>query len=149
MVKTIIDYEIHLDHLPDSYILYLINSRNIIDFHERIYLEYLLLMPMVIGGSILINFSSKIGEIKRIITGVNRLDLSPCGFCFVEFYHSRFGVFCMLNSNGLKLNSRVLKVDIDEGFKEGRQYGRGKEGGQLKEDLKIPQKLSRFLKKRK
>lgn len=47
-----------------AYILYLINSRNIIDFHERIYLEYLLLMPMVIGGSILINFSSKIGEIN-------------------------------------------------------------------------------------
>jgi nuclear cap-binding protein subunit 2 len=94
-------------------------------------------------------FFSKIGEIKRIITGINRIDLSPCGFCFVEFYHSKFGIFCILNLNGLKLNSRVLKVDIDEGFKEGRQYGRGKEGGQLKEDLKIPQKLSRFLKKRK
>ena len=47
-----------------AYILYLLNSNRIIDFHERIYLEYLLLMPMVIGGSILINFSSKIGEIN-------------------------------------------------------------------------------------
>ena len=94
-------------------------------------------------------YFSKVGEIKRIITGINRIDLSPCGFCFLEFYHSRYGIFCMLNSNGLKLDSRVLKVDIDEGFKEGRQYGRGKGGGQLKEDLKIPQKLSRFLKKKK
>lgn len=47
-----------------AYILYLLNSHHIIDFHERIYLEYLLLMPMVIGGSILINFSSKTGEIN-------------------------------------------------------------------------------------
>ncbi len=47
-----------------AYILYLFNSNHPVDFHERIYLEYLLLMPMVIGGSILINFSSKTGEIN-------------------------------------------------------------------------------------
>ena len=54
----------------------------------------------------------------------------------------------ILNTNGLKLASRILRIDIDDGFKEGRQYGRGKKGGQLKEDLKQLQKLSRFIKRR-
>ena len=93
-------------------------------------------------------FFTKIGEIKRIITGINRIDFSPCGFCFIEFYNSRFSKFCVLNTNGLKLASRILRIDIDDGFKEGRQYGRGKKGGQLKEDLKQLQKLSRFIKRR-
>jgi hypothetical protein len=41
-----------------------------------------------------------------------------------------------------------LKIDLDEGFNEGRQFGRGKRGGQLMEDSYSFKKKQRFLKKR-
>jgi len=33
--------------------------------------------------------------------------------------------------NGTKLDERVVRTDLDPGFKEGRQYGRGRSGGQV------------------
>ena len=33
--------------------------------------------------------------------------------------------------NGTRLDDRVVRTDWDAGFKEGRQYGRGKAGGQV------------------
>jgi nuclear cap-binding protein subunit 2 len=30
------------------------------------------------------SYFSRIGLIKRIIMGINRIDKTPCGFCFVE-----------------------------------------------------------------
>ena len=47
-----------------AYILYLINTQHLINFEEKKYIEYIWLMPMVIGGSISINFLSKTGEIN-------------------------------------------------------------------------------------
>jgi nuclear cap-binding protein subunit 2 len=32
---------------------------------------------------------------------------------------------------GTKLDDRVIRTDIDPGFETGRQYGRGKSGGQV------------------
>lgn len=34
--------------------------------------------------------------------------------------------------NGTRLDDRIIRTDWDAGFKEGRQYGRGKSGGQVK-----------------
>lgn len=33
--------------------------------------------------------------------------------------------------NGSRLDDRIIRTDWDAGFKEGRQYGRGKSGGQV------------------
>ena len=33
--------------------------------------------------------------------------------------------------NGTRLDDRIVRTDWDAGFKEGRQYGRGKTGGQV------------------
>lgn len=33
--------------------------------------------------------------------------------------------------NGTRLDDRIIRTDWDVGFKEGRQYGRGKSGGQV------------------
>ena len=33
--------------------------------------------------------------------------------------------------NGTRLDDRIVRTDWDVGFKEGRQYGRGKTGGQV------------------
>lgn len=35
--------------------------------------------------------------------------------------------------NGTRLDDRIIRTDWDAGFKEGRQYGRGKSGGQVSE----------------
>ena len=41
--------------------------------------------------------------------------------------------------NGTRLDDRIIRTDWDAGFKEGRQYGRGKSGGQVRriQTLKI------------
>lgn len=35
--------------------------------------------------------------------------------------------------NGTKLDERYVRVDLDPGFKEGRQFGRGSHGGQVRD----------------
>lgn len=36
--------------------------------------------------------------------------------------------------SGTKLDERVIRCDLDPGYKEGRQYGRGKSGGQVRDE---------------
>lgn len=75
---------------------------------------------------------STTGEIKRIIMGLDRIKKTPCGFCFVEYYDREDALDCMKFVNGTKLDERVIRTDIDPGFKPGRQFGRGKSGGQVR-----------------
>ena len=35
--------------------------------------------------------------------------------------------------SGTKLDERVVRCDLDEGYVEGRQYGRGRSGGQVRD----------------
>jgi len=37
---------------------------------------------------------------------------------------------------GTKLDERIVRTDLDPGFKEGRQYGRGKSGGQVRDEYR-------------
>lgn len=37
---------------------------------------------------------------------------------------------------GTRLDDRVVRVDWDAGFIEGRQYGRGKSGGQVRDEYR-------------
>lgn len=41
-------------------------------------------------------------------------------------------LFCYRYINGTRLDDRIIRCDWDAGFIEGRQYGRGKTGGQVK-----------------
>ena len=34
--------------------------------------------------------------------------------------------------SGTKLDERIIRCDLDLGYKEGRQFGRGKSGGQVR-----------------
>lgn len=36
--------------------------------------------------------------------------------------------------SGTKLDERVIRCDLDLGYKEGRQFGRGKSGGQVRDE---------------
>ncbi|KAI8901606.1 RNA-binding domain-containing protein [Globomyces pollinis-pini] len=80
---------------------------------------------------------SKTGEIKRIIMGLDRHKKTPCGFCFVEYYTRIDALDAQKFINGTKLDERLIRTDIDPGFKSGRQFGRGKSGGQVRDEHRV------------
>lgn len=74
---------------------------------------------------------SKTGDIKRIVMGLDKLKKTPCGFAFVEYYKRQDALDAVKYLNGTQLDERPVRVDIDYGFKDGRQFGRGRSGGQV------------------
>ena len=66
--------------------------------------------------------------------GLNRKTFTPCGFCFVEYYFHKSALDAKNWLNGYKLDEREIRVDLDPGFEEGRQYGRGKSGNQVSQN---------------
>ena len=38
--------------------------------------------------------------------------------------------------SGTKLDERIIRADLDPGYREGRQYGRGKSGGQVRDEMR-------------
>ncbi|KIY50996.1 RNA-binding domain-containing protein [Fistulina hepatica ATCC 64428] len=74
------------------------------------------------------------GGIKRIIMGLDRNTRTPCGFCFVEYYTHAEALAALRYINGTKLDERIIRCDLDMGYKEGRQFGRGKSGGQVRDE---------------
>uniref|UniRef100_A0A1E1XS28 Nuclear cap-binding protein subunit 2 n=1 Tax=Amblyomma sculptum TaxID=1581419 RepID=A0A1E1XS28_AMBSC len=79
---------------------------------------------------------SKCGDVKKVIMGLDRFHKTPCGFCFVEYYTREDGENAMRYINGTKLDDRIIRTDWDAGFVEGRQYGRGKTGGQVRDEYR-------------
>ncbi|ODN05853.1 Nuclear cap-binding protein subunit 2 [Orchesella cincta] len=79
---------------------------------------------------------SKCGDVRRVIMGLDRFKKTPCGFCFVEYYHREDAENAMRFVNGTRLDDRVVRTDWDAGFEEGRQYGRGKTGGQVRDEFR-------------
>ncbi|XP_064459164.1 nuclear cap-binding protein subunit 2 [Ornithodoros turicata] len=79
---------------------------------------------------------SKCGDVKKVIMGLDRYRKTPCGFCFVEYYNRDDGENAIRYINGTKLDDRIIRTDWDAGFIEGRQYGRGKSGGQVRDEYR-------------
>ena len=101
---------------------------------------------------------SRAGDVKRIIMGLDKNQLTPCGFAFVVYYtredaedavkyisgtapchhHAPWAQEhglqppAALPAPGTIMDDRPVRVDFDWGFKEGRQYGRGRSGGQVR-----------------
>jgi len=86
---------------------------------------------------------SKTGDIKRIIMGLDKVKKTPCGFCFLEYYTRKDAEDCMRYINGTRLDDRIIRTDWDAGFKEGRQYGRGKSGGQVRDEYRTDYDIGR------
>ncbi|XP_027211644.2 nuclear cap-binding protein subunit 2 isoform X2 [Penaeus vannamei] len=76
------------------------------------------------------------GDVKRIIMGLDKVKRTPCGFCFVEYFTREESEQCMRYINGTRLDDRIVRTDWDAGFIEGRQYGRGKSGGQVRDEYR-------------
>jgi len=81
--------------------------------------------------------ASKPHAVKKITMGLNRETKTPCGFCFVEFHTRRAAEQAVAWVSGRILDDRPIRVDIDWGFQEGRQYGRGKSGGQVRDEYRL------------
>ena len=74
----------------------------------------------------------KCGDVKRIVMGLDKFKRTPCGFCFVEYYAREDAENALRYINGTRLDDRIIRTDWDAGFIEGRQFGRGKSGGQVR-----------------
>ncbi|KAK5580050.1 hypothetical protein RB653_000063 [Dictyostelium firmibasis] len=107
--------------------------RQAIDKSSTIYVGYL---SFYTTEEQLYELFSKCGEIKRIIMGLDRNQKTPCGFCFVEYYSKEDAADCIKYISGSKLDERLIRCDWDYGFKEGRQYGRGLSGGQVRDEYR-------------
>lgn len=80
---------------------------------------------------------SRAGVVKRVIMGLNKMTMTPCGFCFVEYYNHEDAVKASKYLVGAKLDDQIIKVDLDPGFEEGRQYGKSRRtGGQVRDDFR-------------
>ncbi|KAF9614048.1 hypothetical protein IFM89_014848 [Coptis chinensis] len=77
---------------------------------------------------------SRAGEIKKIIMGLIKNTKTPCGFCFVLYYSRDDAEDSVKYVSGTILDDRPIRVDFDWGFQEGRQWGRGRSGGQVRDE---------------
>jgi nuclear cap-binding protein subunit 2 len=89
------------------------------------------------------DFFNRAGEVKRVVMGLDKFQKTPCGFCFVEYYTIDDTEAAIRYLNGMKLDDRQVRLDRDPGFVEGRQYGRGKSGGQVRDEYRLDFDLGR------
>lgn len=72
----------------------------------------------------------KCGTLDRIIMGLDRNKYTPCGFCFIIYKQEEGALNAIKYLKGTVLDGQTLEIDLDPGFREGRQFGRGAYGGQ-------------------
>jgi len=75
-----------------------------------------------------------LGAIKRVIMGLNKYTREPCGFCFVEYYSHDHAAAALKYISGTVCDGNIIRCDMDAGFIEGRQYGRGASGAQRRDE---------------
>jgi nuclear cap-binding protein subunit 2 len=86
---------------------------------------------------------SQIGPVRKIYMGLDRHRKTPCGFCFCEFYYRKDALQAIAHLTETKLDGRVIRVELDAGYYQGREYGRGKSGGQVRDERRNRQMPSR------
>ena len=77
---------------------------------------------------------SAIGPVDAIHLGLDRFRKTPCGFAFVKYRRRPDALRSISLLTGTKIDGKVIRVELDAGFKPGRQYGRGTSGGQVRDD---------------
>lgn len=69
--------------------------------------------------------------------GLDRNTKTPCGFAFVEYYTHEEALEGLRYISGTKLDERIIRCDLDaQGYKDGRQFGRGRSGGQVRDEYR-------------
>jgi len=82
---------------------------------------------------------AQVGPVKTVHMGLDRFKKTPCGFAFVEYYHRSDALEAVASLSGTKLDGKVIRVELDAGFRPGRELGRGKSGGQIRHDHRSQQ----------
>mmetsp|Transcript_18737 Transcript_18737/g.53896 ORF Transcript_18737/g.53896 Transcript_18737/m.53896 type:complete len:234 (+) Transcript_18737:90-791(+) len=75
-----------------------------------------------------------VGPVEAVHLGLDRFRKTPCGFAFVKYRRRADALRSISLLTGTKLDGNVIRVELDAGFKPGRQYGRGTSGGQVRDD---------------
>ena len=80
---------------------------------------------------------SRCGDIKNVYMGLDKIKKMACGFCFIEYINRNEAENAMQFLNGTSLDDCIICTDCDLGFREGRQYGRGRsvKRGQLRDEF--------------
>eukprot|EP00270_Netrium_digitus_P021947 TRINITY_DN9650_c0_g2_i1.p1 TRINITY_DN9650_c0_g2~~TRINITY_DN9650_c0_g2_i1.p1 ORF type:complete len:287 (-),score=74.75 TRINITY_DN9650_c0_g2_i1:103-963(-) len=84
----------------------------------------------------LLEVFSRCGEIKKIIMGLDKNNMTPCGFCFVLYYTREDTEDAVKYISGTIVDDRPIRVDFDWGYEDGRQWGRGRSGGQVRDEYR-------------
>ena len=79
---------------------------------------------------------SRVGSVRGVIMGLNSKTKTPCGFGFVEFMEPCAALESVALLSGTVLDGRQIRVELDFGYKNGRHFGRGQSGGQVRDDRK-------------
>ncbi|KAI5171761.1 nuclear cap-binding protein subunit 2 [Nematocida sp. LUAm3] len=78
---------------------------------------------------------SLVGTVKRVIMGLDSQKHTPCGFCFVEYFESKHAIQAKRDIlKAIDINGHRIYIDLDSGFAENRQFGRGQKGGQVRSE---------------
>jgi len=77
---------------------------------------------------------ANLGSVAAINMGLDRFNKTPCGFAFVEYVKREDALNAVAYLSGCKLDGRIIRVELDAGFKLGREFGRGSSGGQVRDD---------------
>jgi len=83
-----------------------------------------------------LEFFAKCGKVKQVVIGLDRYNLTPCGFGFVEYATRREAESAMHLLNKALLDGMYIRLDWDPGFTEERRYGRGRGGGQVRDEFR-------------
>lgn len=75
-------------------------------------------------------------SIRRVIMGLNRNNRLFCGFAFVEFYSHADCASACTAAKDMVIDGQRVSVDMDYGFVDGRQWGRGFTGGSYRKDVR-------------
>jgi RNA recognition motif-containing protein len=84
----------------------------------------------------LMEIFSQCGQVVNLIIGLNKQKMQPCGFCFVEYATRQEASFAVDLLNRSLVDGRPIRVDWDYGFEPQRQFGRGKMGGQVRDEMR-------------
>eukprot|EP01083_Nonionella_stella_P037071 101095_1 len=92
-------------------------------------------LPFGITEHHIISLFSLCGPIERVVMGVNRNTKEFEGFCFVIFA-DHCSALCAKGLNGSGAFGGAITVELDPGFVDGRQFGRGSKGGQVSREFR-------------
>lgn len=88
---------------------------------------------------------SQCEKVKRVIMGLDAKKYTPCGFAFVHYVKNDGPVSARKFFYNYAIENACMHIDLDSGFAENRQFGRGIKGGQAREDFSEIAKRRRYV----